>query len=324
MGAFLEDAFPWGKTMLARRMAVVVTGIGLVISISITGLWRAAAQNELQGRKPDTFAGNRAGQTRTDNRLNMPLVWIPPGKFAMGSPEKEKHPRDETQVRVTLTKGFWLGQHEVTQSEWRRVMQTAPWSGEDDVKEGDNYPATYVNWGEATRFCEKLSEQERSAGRLPSAWEYTLPTEAQWEYACRAGATTRFSFGDAESGLSEYAWFEKNAKDAGEDYAHQVGRKKANGFGLYDMHGNAWEWCRDWYSDKLPGGTDPVVKAGQATDFGEPSSAKSLGPGAARVFRGGSWFHSAGVCRSAERSMGTPGLRLFNLGFRVAIVPSRK
>jgi sulfatase modifying factor 1 len=271
-----------------------------------------------------SFVGTKAGQVRDDNGLKMKLVWCPPGKFAMGSPQEEQHRRDEIQVQVMLTKGFWLGQCEVTQSQWRRVMQTAPWSGEDYAKEGDHYPATYVNWGEATRFCEKLSEQEHSAGRLPSGWQYTLPTEAQWEYACRAGTTTRFSFGDAESDLPEYAWFEKNARAAGENYAHQVGQKKANGFGLHDIHGNVMEWCRDWYSDKLPGGTDPVVKAGQATDLGEGLSAKSLGPGVARVYRGGSWFHPAGTCRSAERSMRTPGGRLFNLGFRVALERSVK
>jgi formylglycine-generating enzyme required for sulfatase activity len=203
-------------------------------------------------------------------------------------------------------------------------MQTAPWRGEDYVKEGDNYPATYVNWADAIDFCEKLSEQERSAGRLPSGWQYTLPTEAQWEYACRAGTTTRYSFGDAQSDLPEYAWIEKNTKAAGEEYAHQVGQKKANGFGLHDMHGNVMEWCRDWYSDKLPGGTDPLVKIGQATDFGEPSSAKSLGPGAARVFRGGNWFVGGAFCRSAARHERTPAFRLFNLGFRVAVVQSGK
>jgi formylglycine-generating enzyme required for sulfatase activity len=269
-----------------------------------------------------SFVGAKAGQLRDDNGLKMKLVWCPPGKFAMGSPKDEKgrHRDEEDQVQVTLTRGFWLGQHEVTQSEWRQVMQTAPWSGEDYVKEGDNYPATYVNWAYAISFCEKLSEQERSAGRLPSGWHYTLPTEAQWEYACRAGTTTRYGFGDAESDLPEYAWIEKNAKAAGEEYAHQVGQKKANGFGLHDMHGNVMEWCRDWYSDKLPGGTDPVVKAGQATDLGEGLAAKAPATGgAARVFRGGNWFSGGGFCRSAARGKRTPGFRLFNLGFRVAL-----
>ncbi len=143
-----------------------------------------APADDASSRKRPTpnFTGTKAGQVRDDNGLKLKLVWCPPGTFAMGSPDAEKHDiKDETQVLVTLTNGFWLGQQEVTQSEWRRVMQTVPWRGEDYVKEGDNYPATYVSWGHAMRFCEKLSEQERSAGRLPIAWQYTLPTEAQWE-----------------------------------------------------------------------------------------------------------------------------------------------
>jgi formylglycine-generating enzyme required for sulfatase activity len=259
------------------------------------------AGNLAFGQVPSSV-GTKAGQVREDNGLKMKLVWCPPGKFAMGSPEEEKHPRDETQVRVTLTKGFWLGQHEVTQWEWRRVMQTAPWSGEDYVKAGDNYPATYVSWADAIEFCEKLSEQEHNAGRLPGAWHYTLPTEAQWEYACRAGTTTRYSFGDAESDLPEYAWFEKNARAAGENYAHQVGQKKANGFGLHDMHGNAWEWCHDGYQPQLRGGMDPQT----------PSSG-------VHVCRGGSWCTPATGCRSAMRSTFAPDYRSYRLGFRVAL-----
>ena len=150
---FLEDAITRGKTMSART-AVVVAGFGLVISVSLIGLWPAAAQDKLQGRKPDTFAGTRAGQTRTDNRLNMPLVWIPSGDFTMGSPKDEKGRNDwENQVQVTLTKGFWLGQHEVTQAEWRRVMRSTPWHGQDYVKEGDDYPATHVSWNTAMKPC---------------------------------------------------------------------------------------------------------------------------------------------------------------------------
>jgi sulfatase modifying factor 1 len=228
----------------------------------------------------------------------------------MGSPKDEKgrSPDDEDQVQVTLTRGFWLGQHEVTQSEWRRVMQTAPWSGEDYVKEGDNYPATYVSWEDAMKFCQKLTDQERIAGRLPVDWEYSLPTEAQWEYACRGGAKSRYSFGDDESDLGEYAWFDKNALDIGEKYAHTVGQKKANAWGLYDMHGNVWEWCRDCYADKLVGGADPQ---GPSTDSD-------------RVFRGGSWSDTSGDCRSASRGRSTPGDRSYDRGFRVALEPVGK
>ncbi len=257
----------------------------------------------------DAFAGTRAGQTRNDNGLKTTLVWIPPGEFTMGSPKDEKgHNENEHQVQVTLTRGFWLGQHEVTQAEWQRLMQTAPWSGKDSVKEGDNYPATYVSWDDAVKFCEKLTESERSAGRLPEGWKYTLPTEAQWEYACRAGTKTQFSFGDNGSDLGDYAWFDENAWYAGEKYAHVVGQKKTNPWGLSDMHGNVWEWCSDYYAEKLAGGTDP------------------LGPltGSDRVSRGGSWYDNAGCCRSAFRFRYPPrGLSSY-LGFRLAAVPSGK
>jgi len=276
-------------------------------------------------RSAPSFVGTKAGQVREDNGLKTKLVWIPAGSFTMGSPKEDKDRQDdENQVQVTLTKGFWLGQHEATQAEWQRVMQTAPWSGRGNRKQGDNYPATYVSWKDAMEFCEKLTDQEHTAGRLPSGWQYTLPTEAQWEYACRAGTKSRFSFGDDDSHLTEYGWFDKNGSHAGERYAHLVGQKKANPWGLYDMHGNVWEWCRDWYAEELAGGTDPQG----------PSQ------GSYRVYRGGSWIHSAWCCRSALRYWSLPDDRNFgegaegdyvnppncnaNLGFRVAAVPSAK
>jgi sulfatase modifying factor 1 len=257
----------------------------------------------------DPFAGTHAGQTRNDNGLKTTLTWIPPGNFTMGSPKDEKdRGADEDQVQVTLTKGFWLGLHEVTQSEWRRVIQTAPWGGKSDVKEGDDFPATCVSWGDAMRFCENLTEQERSAGRFPSDWKYTLPTEAQWEYACRAGTKSRFSFGHDELVLGDYAWFGENTRDVAEKYAHAVGRKKGNPWGLNDIHGNAWEWCRDWYAKELAGGMDPQGPSGGRT----------------RVRRGGSWNSTARFCRSAERSKSAPEFRRYGIGLRVAVVPSDK
>jgi formylglycine-generating enzyme required for sulfatase activity len=256
------------------------------------------------------FAGAKAGQVRDENGLK--LVWCPPGDFTMGSPkDKKNRGDDENQVQVKLTKGFWLGQHEVTQAEWQRVMQTTPWSGKVFVKEGDDYAATFVSWEEVMKFCEKLTEQERRAGRLPFGWQYTLPTEAQWEYACRGGSKSRFSFGDDESDLSDYAWWgglfgHGNAKS--QQYAHTVGQKKANPWGLSDMHGNVNEWCRDWYAKELAGGTDPQG----------PSE------GSGRVIRGGGWDDPAGFCRSADRSGGKPDYLSSDLGFRLSAVLSGK
>jgi formylglycine-generating enzyme required for sulfatase activity len=194
------------------------------------------------------FEGSRAGETREDNGLALPFVWITPGTFIMGSAANETgRSDDENQLQVTLTTGFWLGLHEVTQTEWRRVMRTEPWSGKPHVEARENYPATYITWEEATKFCETLTKREQIAGRLPSNWQFALPTEAQWEYACRAGTNTRFSFGDDDSLLGDYALYVKNASDAGKQEAHLTGQKKPNPWGLLDIHGNVWEWCRDWY-----------------------------------------------------------------------------
>jgi formylglycine-generating enzyme len=262
--------------------------------------------------EPTGFAGTRAGQVRDLGGLK--LVWIPPGEFTMGSPVDEKdRSDDENLVQVTLTKGFWLGQHEVTQGEWQRVMQTTPWSGKENLKEGDNYPAMHVSWEGAARFCEKLTESERSAGRLPNDWEYSLPTEAQWEYSCRGGTKSPFSCPRTFPDLSDHGWWGgigegSWASAAKEPYVHTVGAKKANPWGLYDMHGNVWEWCRDWYAKELLGGTDPQG----------PSE------GLGRVNRGGSWNSEFGLCRSAKRRRNSPDFRDFSLGFRLAVVPSGK
>ena len=236
------------------------------------------------------------------NSLGMKFVFIPPGGFTMGSPLSEAGRNDEKQTDVAVTKGFWLGKVEVTQGDWERVMASTPWKGAKDVKESANYAATYTSWDGAVTFCRALTEHEQKAGRLPDGWEYTLPTEAQWEYACRAGSQTRYTFGDSEGELGNYAWFHKNASDIGERYAHEVGRKNANAWGLHDMHGNVGEWCLDVYAAKLPGGADPVVASG----------------GSVRLYRGGGWDGVAASCRSAYRYVFTSGFRDHRLGFRVA------
>ena len=237
------------------------------------------------------------------NSIGIELVEIPAGKFTMGSPEDEKdHQEDEAQVSVTLTKPFGLGKTEVTQGQWKSVMGTEPWEGQQLVQADKDCPATYVNWGDATEFCKKLTAIERKAGKLKVNEEYRLPTEAEWEYACRAGTTTAFSFGNDKSKLGEYGWFNGNASNAGEKYAHKVGLKKPNSWGLHDMNGNVWEWCSDWYGDELSGDTDPAGPNG----------------GSSRVCRGGSWRYYPGDCRSANRDSNVPSFRYDGLGFRVA------
>ena len=175
------------------------------------------------------FAGVKAGQVRDDNGLGMKLAWCPPLEFTMGSPASETgRGDDENQVHVTLTNGFWMGQHEVTQGQWHRVMRSVPWkamkaalsSGLDFVKEGDAYPATGVNWQDAMKFCEKLTQQDRRTGRLSAGWQYTLPTEAQWESACLAGpkpgihsATTNRSLTITPGGVSSSAMRTRSARN---------------------------------------------------------------------------------------------------------------
>jgi len=268
------------------------------------------------------FSGNRAGDQR-ELLPGMKFRWCPAGRFTMGSPKTElgyqnKRWSDEDQVEVTLSRGFWLGETVVTQREWVDLMQATPWRGKDYVKEGSRYPATYISHGDggagtlesdsASAFCVQLTKAAHESGRLPLDWKFVLPTEAQWEYACRAGTLTKFSFGDDESKLGEYAWFDKNGWDAGEKYAHEVAKKHPNPWGLFDMHGNVWELCSDWYGEKLSGGQDP-------------SGASS---GSDRVLRGGSWFNGASNCRSAYRGGYSPDDRGSDLGFRVAVVPSSK
>jgi len=234
------------------------------------------------------------------NTLDMTFNKIPAGTFLMGSPESEPYREDvETQHKVTISKEFYMQTTVVTQGQWTAVMGTEPWKGHffsKLLKEGANYPAVYVNWDEAVAYCKKLSKQEGN--------RYRLPTEAEWEYACRAGTETRWSFGDDEKELGDYAWYDENATDIGEEYAHQVGLKKANAFGLYDMHGNVWEWCSDYY------GADYYKQSPEKNPLGPTS-------GSSRVLRGGSWLNITRLTRSAFRFRYAADFRDFSGGFRL-------
>ena len=230
--------------------------------------------------------------------VTMDFVHIDPGTVTMGSPdsEEERWADEGPQHEVTISKGFYLGKYEVTQGQWEAVMGTTPWSGESNVEENADHPAVYVSWEDAQAFIQKLND---AAGKEL----YRLPTEAEWEYACRAGTTTRWSFGDDESDVGDYAWYEDNAWDAGEPYAHEVGTKLANPWGLYDMHGNVFEWCLDWYGS---------YSSEAQTDPSGPES------GSYRVLRGGSWINTSYIVRCSYRPYSHPELRTFNYGFRCA------
>ena len=243
------------------------------------------------------------GECRDDNLQKITLVWCPPGIFTMGSPPREmERGDDENQVRVEFRSGFWLGQVEVTQAQWIAVMQTRPWKRSLYVREENQSPASMVDYADALAFCSKYTESERITGRLCRGWHYTLPTEAQWEYACRSGNDGQFGYVQGEEKLAQYAWFDSNANAIGEAYAHEVGQKVASPWNLYYMHGNVWEWCLDSYTPELPGGLEPLVAGGMH-----------------RVYRGGSWTDAAPFCRAANRNWCSAKCRFSTLGFRVVL-----
>jgi formylglycine-generating enzyme required for sulfatase activity/serine/threonine protein kinase len=279
------------------------------------------------------------------NSIGMKLVLIPPGEFDMGSTQeevdqllkeaKEKNypqwykdplPHEAPRHRVRLTKPFYLGDCDVTVGAFRRFVDDIGYKtdAEKDGKGGfgfdekgvgaqkpefawhnpgfkqtDSHPVVNVSWNDAAAFCQWLGRKEGK--------EYRLPTEAQWEYACRAGSTTRYSFGDDEGSLGEYAWYDGNSGNK----AHPVGEKKPNAWGLYDMHGSVWKWCADWHDSGY---------------YAKSSSDDPTGPvgGSYRVSRGGSGRFPGGFYRSACRSCGEPGARNNDLGFRVSRVLADK
>jgi formylglycine-generating enzyme required for sulfatase activity len=228
------------------------------------------------------------------------MAWIEPGIFAMGSSNREAgHQSDEVQCRVRITKGYWLGAYEVTQEQWQAVMGNNP---SYFTRAGLNAPVEQVSWNEAVEFCRKLTLAERQAGRLPDGYEYNLPTEAQWEYACRAGTSAPYG---GTGNIDSMGWYAGNSGMT----THPVGQKQANAWGLYDMHGNVFEWCNDWYGTYPPRvASDPT---GDAT-------------GISKVDRGGSWGLGPENCRSACRNGLRPVNRFNFIGFRLALCPVRQ
>lgn len=314
-----------------------------------------------QQRAQRVVLAPRAGQPwalKLDAATELPLAWIPPGHFVMGSPAGEalSKPDERPQTEVTLTKGFWLGRTMVTIAQWKAVtgrdvrQQLQKVIADDTLYdlggkqqtirdfmrfskdadpgqylsgEGLDLPMYFVSWNDATAFCAALTARERAAGRLPAGYVYALPTETQFEYACRAG-TTEATYagpivmeGRRAAVVDRIAWYGGNSADGyvGKGFLvggrtggpHPVGLKEPNGWGLYDMVGNVWQWCRDSYGP-LPGGavTDPVASAA----------------GKDRVNRGGSFGSGAGDERSAARAKNPPAEASAYRGFRLALVPA--
>jgi len=293
---------------------------GLLLTAGLIGCQSDATTNAPlagQDRFPDlaaAFLGSKAGDER--EVAGVKLCWCPPGRFRMGSPpdEPERRP-DEAQVEVRLTKGFWMGKYGVTQGQWKRVVGKLPGELTAAGGEGDDFPVGNVNYAEAEGFCRKLTELGRQAGDLPKNWEFRLPTEAQREYACRAGTTAATTFGDKLS--SKQANFQGKPYNGAEkgpslNRAAKVGSYPANPWGLHDMQANLCEWCRDWYHKKLPGGDDPDLSSVRGTINRDGTYP--------RVRRGGAWCDDGWACRSAFRQRFEPERRYDHIGFRVVAV----
>ena len=240
--------------------------------------------------------------------VEIEMVWIEPGTFVMGLTEAQEEilqskglwedwfEHEHPDHPVTISKGFYLGKYEITQGQWESVMGTRPWFFEPYVEENEDHPAVYISWDDIQEFIGCLNAAEGSV-------VYRLPTEAEWEYACRAETETLWSFGDDQSVLGDYAWYTGNAWDVGEQYAHEVGTKLSNSWSLHDMHGNVWEWVQDRYG---------AYTSDAQTDPTGPST------GSSRIMRGGGFITVAQTARSALRGGGdSPDHRYDSVGARL-------
>jgi formylglycine-generating enzyme required for sulfatase activity len=247
------------------------------------------------------------------------LVFIQPGTFTMGSPTNEAlRFSDETQHLVTISRGFWMGKHLVTQGDYLAVVGSNPsyFTPTNGYSQDLTRPVEQVHWSDATNYCALLTARELAAGRIPTNYEYRLPTESEWEYACRAGTTTAFYLGSRLSSGDANFWGQHeydasagqiiNASGIYLKTTTPVGSYAANGWGLYDMIGNVWEWCEDWYGP---------YPAGPVTDPQGAASASN------RLARGGDWGGYARFCRSAQRSGSVPSPTSRRTGFRAVLAP---
>jgi sulfatase modifying factor 1 len=282
-------------------------GIALASAGALIDPGLAAAQRS-------SFDGSVAGEARVIDDVR--LRWCPPGRFTMGSPPTETWRRtDEAQVDVTLSRGFWMAAFETTQGQWRRIAGAFPDRPPSAAFGlGEAVPMYWVDYAQAEGFCRALSERARRAAAITANAEFRLPTEAQWEYACRAGTTTATAFGDrVRRGDANYRIDPRLDGDGppSAGRATPAGSFRANAWGIHDMYGNVFEWCRDWYHAVLPGGVDPDVQV-----KGEPNRDGSY----SRVRRGGAWNDDATWCRSAMRLRYEPERDADHIGFRVVLV----
>jgi formylglycine-generating enzyme len=288
---------------------VLVLAINALIATNVSAVPQDAV-------KSDSFVGSKPGEER--EVAGIKLCWCPAGKFTMGSPRNEPERRPgENQVEVTLTKGFWAGKYEVTQGDWKRVVGELPGKVDETAGMGDDFPVYNVNFDEAEGYCQKLTAQAHESSTLPKTWEFRLPTEAEWEYACRAGTTTATAFGDKLSSTqANFAGKPYNGASEGPSLkrATKVGSYPSNAWGIHDMHGNEVEWCRDWFHLQLPGGVDPDLYSARST-----ATINRTGD-ASRARRGSAWGDHGWASRSAFRQRFEPARRADHIGFRVVAV----
>ncbi len=282
---------------LGRSWFRIFVVLFLGMAVSLPGTARPVPKKKAPRQVSSTLPTKK-------NILGMTFVLVPAGTFTMGTTDRQPGEMPRTPHEVTLTKAFYIQTTEVTQAQWGQVMNMEPWAScRTNVLEGDNYPAVYMTWSEIQDFILKLT--------LKGEGTYRLPTEAEWEYACRAGSKTRYSFGDAEEALDRYAWYNPGSQQMMDMqwqqrglYPHKVATKKPNRWGLFDMHGNVLEVCQD--------GFGPYPN-GPATD--------PLGPdrGGYKVLRGGCFNVPGFYCRSDFRGKYDPSMRSETLGFRLVM-----